>query len=74
MSDTGQKMFEVNELIAIHSALQSQIEECEDFLNDPSIRMDYKPQLAKSLKYSKSALTRLDSIFSELGINPEKTE
>lgn len=74
MSDTGHKMFTVNELIAIHSALQSQVENCEDFLNDPSIRIDYKPQLAKSLKYSKSALDRLKSIFAELGIDPEKTE
>ncbi len=74
MSDTGETMFQVNELIAIHSALQTQIEDCEEYLKDSSISIDNKPQIAESLKYSKSALARLHTIFSELGIDLEKTE
>lgn len=74
MSDIGETMFPVNELIVIHSALQTQIEDCQEYLMDSSISINTKPQIAESLKYSKSALDRLNTIFSELGIDPEKTE
>lgn len=74
MTDEGQAMFHVNELIAIHTALQSQIDDCEDFLKDPSIPQSAKPQITKNLEYSKSALARLDAIFAESNINPERIE
>lgn len=72
MTNENQMIFEVNELIAIHTALQTQIEDCEDFLKDKSLHKNAKLQIAKSLEYSKSALSRLNTIFAENGINPSK--
>lgn len=70
MFDENQMTFEVNELIAIHSALQSQIEDCEDFMKDKSLHKNAKNQIAKTLAYSKSALVRLNTIFAENNITP----
>lgn len=73
MNNEGQMIFEVNELVAIHAALQSQIEDCEDFLSDKTLHKSAKLQISQSLKYSKSALSRLEAIFAENNINPQKT-
>lgn len=70
MADENQMIFEVNELIAIYSALQAQIEDCEDFMKDKSLHKNAKNQIAKTLEYSKSALARLNTIFTENNINP----
>lgn len=62
--------FLMNELAAIYTALESQIEDCESFLSDSSIPLTEKRAVMDSLKYSKSALKKLDAFFSENSHSP----
>lgn len=68
---TKNSEFLMNELSAIYTALESQIEDCEFFLSDSSIPLSEKRAVMDSLKYSKSALKKLDAIFSENSYNPQ---
>lgn len=72
MSDTEKMIFSANELIAISTALQAQIEDCQEYLKDPKLTFADKAQLNQVIQYSKSAAARLDTIFKENGINPQK--
>lgn len=72
MSDTGKMIFSVNELIAISTALQAQIEDCQEYLKSPELTFADKAQLSQVIQHSESAIARLDSIFKENGINPQK--
>lgn len=72
MSDTGKMTFSANELIAISTALQAQIEDCQEYLKDPKLTFADKAQFNQVIQYSKSAAARLDTIFKENGINPQK--
>ena len=72
MSESGDMVFSVNGLVAISCALESQIEECEDYLTDPTLTLDVKVHLNQLIQHSKSATARLNSIFKEIGINPRK--
>lgn len=67
---TKNSEFLMNELAAIYTALESQVEDCESFLSDSSIPLSEKRSVMDSLKYSKSALQKLDAIFSENSCNP----
>ena len=67
---TKNSEFMMNELAAIYTALESQIEDCESFLSDSSVPLSEKRSVMDSLKYSKSALQKLDAIFSENSCNP----
>ena len=68
----GDIIFTMNELVAISSALESQIEDCQKFLSDLNLSSEEKKQVTKSLEYSKSAASRLDLIFKENNFNPKK--
>lgn len=64
--------FTMNELLAISTALDAQIEDCQEFLSNPNLALGEKVQLNKVIQYSKSASARLDSIFKENDVNPNK--
>lgn len=68
---TKNSEFLMNELSAIYTALESQIEDCEFFLSDSSIPLSEKRAVMDSLKYSKSALKKLDAIFSANPLSPQ---
>lgn len=68
---TKNSEFLMNELAAIYTALESQVEDCESFLSDSSISLSEKRAVMDSLKYSKSALKKLDAIFSENSCSPQ---
>lgn len=72
MSDTENMTFSINELLVISTALEAQIEDCQEFLTSPNITLDEKVQLNQVIQHSKSAASRLDAIFKENDINPEK--
>lgn len=72
MSDTGNMIFSMNELVAISTALESQIEDCQEFLADPNLTLDANVQLNQVIQHSKSAAARLDAIFKENGVDPRK--
>lgn len=72
MSDTGEMIFSINELVAISTALQSQIEDCLEYLTDSNLTIADKAQLSNVIQYSKSASARINTIFKELNFNPEK--
>lgn len=72
MPDIGNMVFSVNELVAISTALESQIEDCQEFLSDPTLTLDAKAQLNQVIQHSKSAAARLDAIFKENGVDPRK--
>ncbi len=68
---TKNSEFLMNELAAIYTALESQIEDCESFLSDSSVSLSEKRSVMDSLKYSKSALQKLDAIFSADSLSPQ---
>lgn len=70
MADKNSTVFTMNELVAIHAALESQIKDCEKYLTDSSLTIDAKLQLMQTLTHSKSALSRLDIIFDSHGYCP----
>ncbi len=70
MKDTSETTFSINELIVVHSALEAQIDDCEDFLSDATLSIQQKDKIAQTLQYSKSALQRLNAIFTAQNINP----
>ncbi len=72
MSDTENITFSMNELVAISTALESQIEECQEYLTNPNLALDSKIQLNQVIQHSKSAAARLDAIFKKNGFNPYK--
>lgn len=70
MADIENVIFSVNELVAISTALQAQIEDCQEFLSDPKLTIADKAQLNQVIQHSRSAVARLDVIFKENGITP----
>ena len=70
MSDTNDMIFSMNELIAIYTALESQIDECQEFLSDINLAIADKVRINHAMQYSKSAIERLNTIFKENGVNP----
>ena len=60
---TKNSEFLMNELAAIYTALESQIEDCESFLSDSSVPLSEKCAVMDSLKYSKSALKKNSMLF-----------
>lgn len=72
MSDTGEMIFSINELVTISTALQSQIEDCLEYLTDSDLTIADKVRLSNVIQYSKSASARINTIFKELDFNPEK--
>ena len=60
---TKNSEFLMNELAAIYTALESQIEDCESFLSDSSVSLPEKRSVMDSLKYSKSALKKNSMLF-----------
>lgn len=74
MSTVNQMVFTSNELIAISTALESQIEDCQEFLKVPNLTIAQKVQINQVIQHSKSAAKRLDAIFKENGINPQKSD
>ena len=72
MRNTGKMIFSINELVAIYSALESQIETCHDLLDNYDVELDETVQLAKVIQHSETALITLNEIFKENNINPHK--
>ena len=72
MSEIKNMTFSMNELVAIYSSLESQIEDCEEYLANPDFPLNLKTQINDTLRYSKSARSRLDNIFKEHHFNPYK--
>lgn len=72
MSSTKNATFTMNELVAISAALDSQIEDCQDFLSDPDFSMDEKASIAQTLHHSKTAALKLETIFRDNHFNPQK--
>lgn len=72
MIDTGDIIFSMNELVAISNALESQIEDCQEYLTDPNLTLDARMKLNQVIQYSKSAAARLDTIFKENDKNPHE--
>ena len=70
MCDTNDMIFSMNELIAIYTALESQIDECQEFLSDINLAISDKVRINQAMQYSKSAIERLNTIFKENGVNP----
>ena len=74
MSTVNQMVFTSNELIAISTALESQIEDCQEFLTAPDLTIAQKVQINQVIQHSKSAAKQLDAIFKDSGINPQKSD
>ena len=72
MSNTGKMTFSSNELVAIHSALEAQLEDVKKLLADHDLTIDERVQLSKVIQYSSSAIERLNIIFKENNINPNR--
>lgn len=72
MSNSENMIFSMNELVAISTALESQIEDCQEYLADPNLAPDAKMQLVQVIQHSKSAAARLDAIFKSNNFNPHK--
>lgn len=72
MADTNDMIFSMNELVAIYNALESQIEDCQNFLTSPEFTIPERKQINQVVNHSKSALARLDIIFKEKNYNPHK--
>lgn len=70
MQNTNNMIFSINELIAIYTALNSQIDDCNEFLSDPNLSIGEKVQINHALQYSESAINRLNAIFKEQGVSP----
>ena len=68
MSDTKDMIFSANELVAISIALESQIEDCEKYLSDPSFTIAEKNNINQVMQHSKSAAARLDKILEKNNI------
>ena len=69
MSETGQMTFTMNELMVISSALEAQIDDCQEFLTVPNLSIEEKVKLNQVIQHSKSAAARLDAILEEININ-----
>ena len=69
MADTNDMIFSMNELVAIYNALESQIEDCQNFLTSPVFTIPERKQINQVVNHSKSALARLDIIFKEKNYN-----
>lgn len=66
----GQSRFELNELIAIHSALEIQIDDSKDYLKTMNLSLPEKIKLQQVINYSQSAYDKLNAIFELNNINP----
>ena len=62
--------FSGDELIAIYSALQMQISESTDYLNDSEIPFTDKPSVAQMLNHSQTACAKIKRILDKNGIQP----
>lgn len=62
--------FSMYELVAMYTALDSQIEEITLLLNSPKTPFEYRGKLNDSLRYSKSAYQKLDKIFESENYSP----
>jgi hypothetical protein len=71
MASKNNVVFSVNELIAISTSLESQIEEVEDLLHDSSFSLDEKKEFMQMLKFSRSASSKVESILSENHVPPQ---
>ena len=65
MSKKNRSSISRNELIAIELALQGQIDSCEDFLADPDIDFLAKPKLQETLRWTRSALAKIQSMLGD---------
>ena len=72
MKNFDSTLFSINELIAISQAIDNQIEDCQEYLSDPDVIIEYKVQLAQVLEHSKTASAKLHNIFKDNNINPNK--
>lgn len=65
MPKTGNMLFSLHELLAIHLALKIQIDYCDEALNDPALSSMDKAQFRKALHNSTSAIAKIETIFKE---------
>lgn len=65
MSKKGRSAISRNELVAIEIALESQIDDCEDYLSDPGVDFLAKPKLQETLRWSRSALSKIQLILED---------
>lgn len=72
MQDNEHVRFSSNELVAIHSALEAQIEDCHDLIANYDLSLPEKIQINKAIQYSESALERLNAVFEKRNFNPHK--
>ena len=63
MANKKNMTFQYNDLIAIEIALESQIDSIHDFLDDPSTDFLVRPKLQESLRWSDSALEKIQSML-----------
>lgn len=66
----GTMLFSTDELKAIHSALELQIDYCNEALKDPDFDSIEKAAFSDLLHGSVSAITKLNAIFKEIEIDP----
>ena len=66
MSKKGRSSISRNELIAIEIALEAQIDSCEDFLSDPDVDFLAKPKLQETLRWTRSALSKIQAILEDI--------
>ena len=72
MENFDSTLFSINELIAMSQAIDNQIEDCQEYLSDPNVIIEYKVQLSQVLEHSKTASAKLNKIFKDNNINPSK--
>ena len=65
MSRKSRSAINGNELLAIKLALENQIDLCEDYLSDPDTDFLARPKLQETLRYSRSALAKIESVKDE---------
>ena len=68
----GTMLFSIDELKAIHLALELQIDYCNEALKDPDFDSVEKAAFSDVLHGSVSAITKLDAIFKEIEIDPPR--
>ena len=66
----GQADFELNELIAIYNALETQIDDCKDYLKTMNLSLPEKIKIQQAINFSQSAYDKLNVIFTENDIKP----
>lgn len=64
MSDLiGHAQFTLNELKVIQTALEAQIDDCNDYLTEMKLSFTEKAKLNSVINYSKSAIEKLNIIL-----------